>query len=205
MRSNKTVVASSLFVGKDVRWCHSWWWERMNKHPGERGQQAGPTLRSGVIPGIVARVERQYNYGDGPQKMMHIQDLGQRMGGKLVYNHRRMLHQATRPFVIRWANIAPCDGLTPDNLLSRDTRRGSREVVIFLSRHMMYCHSAAIITIFRHNQLKVVFSSLGIKILLSKYRDIKYLESKILLTGILIISEYLFVGKVNIVLQRRRL
>lgn len=70
---------------------------------------------------------------------------------------------------------------------------------------MMYCHSAAIITIFRHNQLKVVFSSLGIKILLSKYRDIKYLESKILLTGILIISEYLFVGKVNIVLQRRRL
>ena len=149
--------------------------------------------------------ERQYNYGDGPQKMMHIQDLGQRIGGKLVYNHQRMLHQAPRPFVIRWANIAPCDGLTPDNLLSRDTRRGSREVVIFLSRHMMYCHSAAIITIFRHNQLKVVFSSLGIKILLSKYRDIKYLESKILLTGILIISEYLFVGKVNIVLQRRRL
>lgn len=73
----------------------------MNKHPGERGQQAGPTLRSGVIPGIVARVERQYNYGDGPQKMMHIQDLGQRMGGKLVYNHQRMLHQAPRPFVIR--------------------------------------------------------------------------------------------------------
>ena len=29
----------------------------MNKQPGERGQQAGPTLRSGVIPGIVARVE----------------------------------------------------------------------------------------------------------------------------------------------------
>ena len=66
---------------------NSWWRERRNKQPGERGQQAGPSLRSGVIRGIVARVERQYNYGDGPQKMMHIQDLGQRIGGKLVYNH----------------------------------------------------------------------------------------------------------------------
>ena len=64
----------------------------------------------------------------------------------------------------------------------------------------MYGHSAAIITIFRHNQLKAVVSEI-----LSKYRDIKYLESKILLTWILIISEYLFIGKVNKVLQRRRL